>query len=213
MEYRGKLYIVGLPIGNMEDITLRAIKILKECQIVLAEDTREFKKIAKLHDIEAKIISYHNYNEHQNEHILEMIKEKKVALVSDRGMPLISDPGFLLVKECFEKCAHVIDIIPGVSAVTTAFCVSSFCNRFCFLGFLSQKDWKIIDKIPYSIIIFEAPHRINKTMQKLHNLLGERKVLVCREMTKIYQEIKLCSLGEEIIPKGEFTLVISPKFN
>lgn len=213
MIYKGKLYIVGLPIGNMEDITLRAINVLKRCDVILAEDTRQFYKIALAYDIKInKIISYHNYNEYEISKILEILTEKEVALVSDRGMPLISDPGFHLIKTCWEKCPNIIDIIPGVSAVTTAFSVSAFCNRFCFLGFLSSKDWNILASIPYSLVIFESPYRIHDTFKRLYDVLGPRKILICREMTKVFQEFLLTSLPIELEVKarGEFTLIISP---
>jgi 16S rRNA (cytidine1402-2'-O)-methyltransferase len=210
MEYQGKLYIVGLPIGNMEDITLRAIKTLQQCEVILCEDTRQFKKIAQAYGISGKLIAYHSYNEHDNSTIIEMLKTQKIAIVSDRGMPLVSDPGFVLIRECWQKCPSVIEIIPGVSALTTAFSLSAFCNRCCFLGFLTSKDWSKISGIPYSLVIFESPHRIQKTLDRLYSILGDRKVLICREMTKLHQEITLSSLKTTVNATGEFTLVVSP---
>ena len=220
---KGKLFIVSTPIGNLEDITLRALKVLKEVDLIAAEDTRRTKILLNHYEIKKPLISYFEYNKvYKGKLIIEQLtKGKNVALVSDAGTPGISDPGYLLIKQSLDKGISVIPI-SGISALSTAISVSGLpANRFTFLGFLPLKKNKrksLLEKYKESddtLIIFESPYRIIKTLTEIKELIGDREIALCRELTKMYEEIfrgKISSASEEFSKrksiKGEFTLVI-----
>ncbi|MBE9043355.1 16S rRNA (cytidine(1402)-2'-O)-methyltransferase [Pleurocapsales cyanobacterium LEGE 10410] len=219
----GKLYLVGTPIGNLEDITLRAIRTLKEVDLIAAEDTRRTGKLLKHLQIETPQISYHEHN--HDSRIQDMIaywqQEKNIALVTDAGMPSISDPGVKLVQSAIALDITVIPI-PGGTAVISALAASGMpTNRFAFEGFLPQKDsdrtsrLELLRSETRTIVLYEAPHRIVKTLTDLASVMGaEREIVLARELTKIYEEFWRGSIGEAIAmyaerqPKGEYTLVL-----
>ena len=216
------LYIVPTPIGNLEDITYRAVKILNEVDIIFAEDTRKTKTLLRHYDISfEKLRSYHKFNEHkQIESFITDVQNKKVALVSDAGTPGISDPGFLLVRECVK---HNIDVItlPGATAFVPALVNSGLpCDRFYFEGFLPhkkgrQKRLEILAQKQETIVLYESPYRICKTLEQLAEFMGdERQCSVSREISKIYEETVRGTLLEvknhftEKTPKGEFVVIV-----
>jgi len=219
----GRLFIVSTPIGNLEDITLRALKILKEVDIIAAEDTRRTKILLSHYEIRKPLISYFEHNKiYKGKLILEdLMKGKNVALVTDAGTPGISDPGYLLIRQSIEQG---IDIVPicGISALNAALCVSGLpTNRFSFLGFLPIKKNKrrlLLEKFKESeetLIMFESPRRIIKTLMDIKEVIGDRNIAICRELTKMYEEIfrgKISDAFEEFSKKesirGEFTLVV-----
>lgn len=218
------LSIVATPIGNMEDITLRAIRTLKEADFVVAEDTRHTGHLLKKYEISTPMISFHsNSSEEQYNHIIRLLKDgKNLAVVSDAGTPGISDPGFLLIRGAIEE-KIVVTSIPGPSAVITALTLSGLpCHRFIYLGFLPLKKGRktmiaSLKDIEHTIVIYEAPHRLRRTLQELYEMLGNRPIAVCREMTKMFEEAVRGRLEDAIAhftaknPKGEFTLVIGGK--
>jgi len=211
--------VVGTPIGNLEDITIRALKVLENVQLIAAEDTRTTKKLLSRYKIDTPVTSFHEHTKLKKSNLLiEQLMEKDIALVSDAGMPTVSDPGQELIFKAIQKGISVIPI-PGPSAVLTALVVSGLLNDgFLFIGFLPRKGARRKDILVHilkeekSIIIFEAPHRLLKTLNDLNNLFGNRKIAICREMTKIHEEIFRGSLTDAIDhfvkPRGEFTLVI-----
>ncbi|MBQ5618468.1 MAG: 16S rRNA (cytidine(1402)-2'-O)-methyltransferase [Alistipes sp.] len=218
-----KLYIVPTPIGNLEDITLRAIRTLKEADFILAEDTRTTAFLLKHLGIEKKLYSHHKFNEHATATtVAEAIGEgRTVALVSDAGTPGISDPGFLLVRTCVEAGIEV-ETLPGATAFVPALVQSGFpCDRFCFEGFLPQKKGrtKRLEELKdesRSIIFYESPFRVVKCLEQLAEVFGEdRKVSVSRELTKKFEQTVRGSLAEvaeyfrEHEPKGEFVIVVA----
>ena len=218
------LYIVSTPIGNLEDITLRAIHILKNSDLILCEDTRTSIKLLKKFDINKKMMSYHKFNEKKRlEEIIKIIKNKKiVSLISDAGTPVISDPGAILIKECI-KNNILIHPIPGPSALTAALSVSEFGEKFMFYGFLPNSENQIKNEIkklcdfPYSIIFFIAPNKINKVFKIFKMFFYDRKIMIAKEMTKIYEtfirnDVRSLDLSQYNF-KGELTVVISNKFN
>ena len=223
----GKLYLVATPIGNLEDITLRAIKILKEVDIVAAEDTRQTLKLLNHLNINKTLISYHRHNEEikSKELIQLLIEGKNIALVSDAGTPVISDPGEEVVKEAIKNNIQIIPI-PGACALITALISSGLNSKeFLFLGFLplnkkSRKEkLEEIKNTEKTIIIYEAPHKLKNTLQDLSETINKRQIVIARELTKIYEEF-IKGTAEELInkienPKGEFVLVIEgePKEN
>ena len=216
----GKLYLVATPIGNLEDITLRAIKILKEVDIVAAEDTRQTLKLLNHLNINKTLISYHRHNEEikSKELIQLLIEGKNIALVSDAGTPVISDPGEEVVKEAIKNNIQIIPI-PGACALITALISSGLNSKeFLFLGFLplnkkSRKEkLEEIKNTEKTIIIYEAPHKLKNTLQDLSETINKRQIVIARELTKIYEEF-IKGTAEELInkienPKGEFVLVI-----
>jgi len=221
----GKLYLVPTPIGNLKDITLRALEILKEADIIAAEDTRQTLKLLNHFEIKKAMISYHKFNEQsKSDKIIDLLMEgKNVALVSDAGTPGISDPGSVIVERCIEKMID-FEVLPGATAITTALVYSGLdTTKFLFRGFLPRenKDRKIIvDELLQSqetLIFYEAPHRLIDTLTFLLEIFGNRKIAVCRELTKIYQEIYRGSMKESIQhfiekkPRGEFVLVLEGK--
>ena len=220
-----KLFLVPTPIGNLEDITLRAISILSEVDLVLAEDTRKTSFLLKHLAIEKRIISHHKFNEHKTlDHILARMKEGEImALVSDAGTPSISDPGFLLVRACIENDIQV-ECLPGPTAFVPAIAVSGLASeRFCFEGFLPvkkgrQKRLQKLKDEERTMVFYESPHRILKLLSQLAEVLGaDRNASVSRELTKIYEETTRGSLSElaehfsSKEPKGEFVVVVAGK--
>jgi 16S rRNA (cytidine1402-2'-O)-methyltransferase len=220
---KGTLYIVSTPIGNMEDITLRALRILKEVDLIAAEDTRRTGLLLKHFGIQASLTSYFEGNElKKREFILTKLKEgKKVALVSDAGTPGISDPGFRLIQLAIENQLPIVPI-PGSSAVITALSVSGLpTDAFLFKGFLPHKSkkrrdlLKELENVRETLIFYESPHRITETLQDILEILGDREIVLSRELTKVYEEIIrgkaseiLNQVGDRAL-KGEITLVIS----
>ena len=218
-----KLYIVPTPIGNLDDITLRAIKTLKEADYILAEDTRTTSFLLKHLGIEKKLYSHHKFNEHATAaSVAEAIGEgRTVALVSDAGTPGISDPGFLLVRTCVEAGIEV-ETLPGATALIPALVQSGFpCDRFCFEGFLPQKKGRTkrlqeLSTENRSIIFYESPFRVVKCLEQLAEVFGaERKVSVSRELTKKFEQTVRGTISEvldhfrEHEPKGEFVIVVA----
>ena len=219
----GTLFIVSTPIGNLEDITLRAIRILKESDIIAAEDTRRTRILLNHYQIKKPLISYFEHNKIYKGKLIvkELLNGRNVALVSDAGTPGISDPGYLLIKQSLEQG---IDIVPvcGVSALNAALSVCGLpTNRFYFSGFLPIKRSKkktFLEKFKdkeETIIIFESPHRLIKTLEDIKEVIGDRNIAICRELTKIYEEIFRGKISEGIeeflnrkVIKGEFTIVI-----
>jgi 16S rRNA (cytidine1402-2'-O)-methyltransferase len=223
-EIKSGLYVVSTPIGNLEDITLRAIYILKNSDLILCEDTRTSIKLLKKFNINTKMMSYHKFNEKKRlEIIIQLIKNNKiVSLISDAGTPVISDPGMILIKECI-KNDIALHPIPGASAVTSALSVSGFEEKFLFYGFLPnsesqiKKEIKNLSDFPYSIIFFISPNKINKVIKIFKIFFSDRKIIIAKEMTKIYESFIRSDINSlEILRynlKGELTVVISNKFN
>ncbi len=220
---KGTLYLVSTPIGNLEDITLRALRILKEVDLIAAEDTRRTGLLLKHFGIEVPLTSYFEGNElRKREFILTKLKEgKKVALVSDAGTPGISDPGFRLIQLAIENQFPIVPI-PGPSAVITALSVSGLpTDAFLFKGFLPHKSkkrrdlLKELENVRETLIFYESPHRISQTLGDILEILGDREIALTRELTKVYEEIIrgkvsdiLNQVGDRML-KGEITLVIS----
>lgn len=220
-----KLYIVPTPIGNLEDITLRAIRILKEVDFILAEDTRTSAVLLKHLGIEKPLRSHHKFNEHATVQMVADAIEagKDIALISDAGTPGISDPGFLLVRTCVERGIEVTTL-PGATALIPAVVQSGFpCDRFCFEGFLPQKKGRkkrieALAEEERTMIFYESPFRVVKCLEQLGEVLGmEREVAVSREITKMFEESVRGTLGEvaehfrQHAPKGEFVIVVAGK--
>ncbi|MFL2902243.1 MAG: 16S rRNA (cytidine(1402)-2'-O)-methyltransferase [Candidatus Pelagibacterales bacterium] len=214
------LYIVSTPIGNLEDITFRAINILKNSEYILCEDTRVSINLFRKYGINSKLISNHKFNEKKNlDKVLALLKKNLIiSIISDSGTPAISDPGQLIIKECIKNKIKVFPI-PGPTAVTSAVSISGFSEKYLFYGFLPNKDNEIekelkeLKKLSYSIVFFVSPKKINKILKHFKNYFNERDILICREMTKIYEEfiysdIKNLNLLDQKA-KGEFTVVIS----
>ena len=218
----GKLYIVPTPIGNLEDITFRALRILKEVSFVLAEDTRTSRKLFSHFEISTRLVAYHMHNEHKTvEHFVEQIANGgDVALISDAGTPAISDPGFLLVRQCVEARIEV-ECLPGATALIPALVNSALpADRFIFEGFLPHKKGRQtriteLAQNKYTFILYESPHRLLKTLGQLAEAMGEdTKASVSRELSKIYEENKRGTLKELIdyfsqkTIKGEIVIVV-----
>lgn len=221
----GKLFIVPTPIGNLEDITLRALRVLRECDLILAEDTRQTVKLLKHYDIQKEQLSYHSHNEHRIlESVLkQLLSGKEIALVSDAGTPAISDPGFLLVRECHKN--HIrVECLPGPTALIPALVKSGLpSDRFCFEGFIPEKKGRQtrlqkLSEEERCMVLYESPHRIGKTLQQLAEYLGpERPASLSRELSKIYEETldgTLEELARQVATnpiKGEIVLVVAGK--
>ena len=218
-----KLYIVPTPIGNLDDITLRAIKTLEAADFILAEDTRTTSVLLKHLGIEKRLYAHHKFNEHATAASLtETIGEgRTVALVSDAGTPGISDPGFLLVRSCVEAGIEV-ETLPGATALIPALVQSGFpCDRFCFEGFLPQKKGRMkrLEELrdeQRSIIFYESPHRVQKCLEQMGEVFGtERRVSVSRELTKKFEQTVRGTIAEvaehfaQNEPKGEFVIVVA----
>ena len=217
-----KLILVPTPVGNLKDITFRAVEVLKEADLILAEDTRTSSVLLKHFDIQNTLSAYHKFNEHkQVQNIIEKLQSGiSIALVSDAGTPGISDPGFLLVRECIKNNIPV-ETLPGATAFVPALVNSGLpCERFCFEGFLPQKKGrqkrlKELSEEKRTMIFYESPYRLLKTLQQFAELFGEnRQVSVSRELTKIYEETVRGNLTEVIsyfennTVKGEIVIVL-----
>ncbi len=215
------LYIVATPIGNLKDITLRALEILKNVDYIAAEDTRHAKILLNHYDIKGTLLSYHSYSkEHKEDKIIGLLKEgKDIALISDAGTPGISDPAYRLIRKAITENIP-LSPIPGASALLAALNLSGLpMNQFLYLGFLPLKKGrqtmlKNLEAEQKTKVIFESPHRLLKTLNDLLNFWGDREIAVCRELTKIYEEAVRGKISDAIShftnkkPKGEFTLVI-----
>ncbi len=221
----GILFIVPTPIGNLEDITLRAIRVLKEVDLIIAEDTRQSLKLLNHFEIKKTIQSYHMHNEHKvlQRYVDEILGGKNIALVSDAGTPAISDPGFLLVRECLKNNIKV-DCLPGATAFVPALVKSGLpADSFCFEGFLPEKKGRqtMLKKLceeERTIILYESPHRLLKTLKQFIEYFGaERLISVSRELTKTFEETVNGTIQEVLthfennIVKGEFVIVIDGK--
>lgn len=215
------LYIVATPIGNLEDITLRALRILQESDYIFAEDTRQTKKLLNHYEIEKTMLQYHEHNKHiQTEKGISLLKEGKIiSLVTDAGTPCISDPGYELVNRALEENIKVIPL-PGASALTTAACASGLSmRRMAYEGFLPKKKGRqtLFNKLKTEerpIVMFESPNRVLRTLKDIHEHLGNRYVVIVREITKIYEEIirgnveDLINKIEEKPLKGEIVIIV-----
>lgn len=221
----GKLYLVPTPVGNMEDITLRALRLLKEADVVLAEDTRTSGILLKHYDIKTRLMSHHKFNEHQTAGMLaaRMAGGETMVLISDAGTPGISDPGFMLVRECVARDVEV-QCLPGATAFVPALVSSGLpCDRFCFEGFLPQKKGRAtriaaLAEETRTMIFYESPHRVVKLLQQLKEAFGEeRQCSVCREISKVHEESVRGSLNEVLAhflenePRGEFVIIVGGK--
>ncbi|MDT8717294.1 16S rRNA (cytidine(1402)-2'-O)-methyltransferase [Clostridium sp. 19966] len=221
----GKLYLVPTPIGNLKDITLRALEVLKMVDIIAAEDTRQTLKLLNHYEIKKSLVSYHKFNENtKGEDIIEMLTDgKQVAIVTDAGTPGISDPGSVIVSKCIEKGIG-FDVLPGATAVTTALVYSGLdTTKFMFKGFVPRENK---ERIPFiedikdrkeTIIFYEAPHRLRETLSFLLDRLGDRSIAICRELTKLHEEILRYNISEaidyytKVEPRGEYVLVVQGK--
>lgn len=221
----GKLYIIPTPVGNLEDMTFRAIRLLKEVDLILAEDTRTTGFLLKHFEIQNKMQSYHKFNEHKTiAHIIDRLKAgENIGLVSDAGTPGISDPGFLIGRECI-KAGIEVECLPGATALIPALVASGIpCDKFYFEGFLPQKKgrmtrFKELAEIPTTIVLYESPHRVLKTLTQLAEYMGEdRYAATCREISKMHEETLRGTLAELILhfttkaPRGEFVIIIAAK--
>jgi len=225
MNEKGILYLVATPIGNLGDITLRALETLKNADIIAAEDTRRTMSLLSHLEIKKQVTSYYKHNaKSKGEYLISLLNDgKNIALVSDAGTPAISDPGEDLVKLCIENNIKVVPI-PGATAFVSALICSGFStSTFTFCGFLptinKQRKEKLENFKDYTqtLIFYEAPHKLKKTLSDLYDFFGERKIAICRELTKVYEEIKRTTLSEAVKfyeenePRGEFVLIIEGK--
>lgn len=216
------LYLVPTPVGNMEDITMRALRILREADLILAEDTRTSGNLLRHFDIRKPMLSYHKFNEHQTvASVVERLKAgETIAVVSDAGTPGISDPGFLVVREAV-KAGVEVQTLPGATAFVPALVSSGLpCDRFCFEGFLPQKKGRqtrlnALREETRTMIFYESPHRVVKALEQMQEVFGEeRRCSVCREISKVYEESVRGTISEvlshfkENEPKGEFVIVV-----
>jgi 16S rRNA (cytidine1402-2'-O)-methyltransferase len=218
----GTLYLVATPIGNLEDITLRALRILKEVHHIAAEDTRHTRKLLDHYDIDTPLLSYHEHNKltRLNE-VMELLDAGDVALVSDAGTPALSDPGYLLVQAALDA-GHAVSPVPGPSAPVAALVASGLSSdSFLYVGYLPRKRaarralLEALDDEPHTLLAFETPHRLLDALSDLESILGpNREIAVCRELTKVHEQILRGTIGEihhrlrERVPRGEITLVI-----
>jgi 16S rRNA (cytidine1402-2'-O)-methyltransferase len=213
------LYVVATPIGNLEDISLRALRILREVKLIAAEDTRKTRRLLTHYDIKTPMTSYFEHNKIiKLDYILDCLGEGDVALVSEAGTPGISDPGYELIKTAKERNIPVVPV-PGASAIVSALSISGLpTDRFTYLGFLPRKSGartKLLESVmgdPGTLVIYESPHRLAATLKSLLEILGDRRIAVCRELTKMHEEVFKGTISEAIDhfmePRGEFTLVI-----
>ena len=219
----GNLYIVSTPIGNLDDISFRALKILEEVDIIAAEDSRISRRILEHYKIKNTFISYNNYNENKKYlHLIDILKDNKnIALVSDAGTPCISDPGYKIVNAAKIEGINVITI-PGPSSVISALSISGLpSDKFYFEGFLPKKKgrnkrFSYLEELDCTIIIFESPRRLIKTLNDIFDVLGNRVVAVCKELTKLHEDVKIGYLDkmipkEDIPLKGEYIILIANK--
>ena len=214
------LYLVSTPIGNLGDLTIRALEILRYSEIILCEDTRVSIKLLNHYSIKTKLVAFHKFNEKKRtkEIINHLVDGKIVSLISDAGTPTISDPGKILVKECITNNIPVTPI-PGASSIITSLSISGFSDKFIFYGFLEEKKNKLtkelesLSKINCSIVIFIPPKKLIKNLEIIINFFSKREIVLCREMTKIHEEFIRCKVDDlkkiKIHDKGELTIVIS----
>ncbi len=217
------LYVIPTPIGNLEDITFRAIRLLKEVDLILAEDTRTSKKLLQHYEIDTPLKSHHAHNEHHSTPGLvnELQSDSKIALISDAGTPGISDPGFLLIRACIENGIKV-ECLPGATAFVPALVASGLpCDKFFFEGFLPHKKGRqtrliYLSELPVTFVLYESPHRLIKCLTQLIEFCGEdRKVCVARELTKLHEEVSTDTLVNMIAHykdrkvKGEIVMVVA----
>ena len=216
------LYLVSTPIGNLNDISFRAIDILKKSDYILCEDTRVSKNLLNKYQIQSKLISNHKFNEKKNlSKIIEFIKQGLfVSLISDAGTPSISDPGAILIKECIKNNIEIVPL-PGATAVTTALSISGFSEKFFFYGFFPEKnkdllnDLEIISQLNSSLVFFISSKKLNKAIPVIKQNFSGREIMICREMTKFYEEylrykVEDLKIFAETL-KGELTIVLSEK--
>lgn len=223
--FAAMLYVVPTPVGNLEDMTLRALRVLKEADLILAEDTRTSSVLLRHYDIHSPMQSYHKFNEHKAvEQLAERMKAGQLmALISDAGTPGISDPGFLLVRECVKNGIEV-QCLPGATAFVPALVASGLpCDRFTFEGFLPQKKGrqsrlKTLAAEERTMVFYESPYRVLKTLEQFREFFGgDRRVSVCREISKIHEQAVRGSIDEAIEhfrttePKGEFVIVVGAR--
>ena len=216
------LYIVATPIGNLSDITLRALEVLKKSDYILCEDTRTSKNLLDRYEVKSKLISNHKFNERKNlPKIMDILKsDSVVSLISDAGTPSVSDPGAILINECV---ANNINIFPisGASAVSTAVSISGFNEKYFFYGFFPEKnnklkqDFEKLANLDSCIVFFISPRKFNKSIKDIKHYFSGRKILICREMTKFYEEYIRSDINDlepfKSDPKGELTIIISEK--
>ena len=219
-DFKKGLYLVSTPIGNLDDITYRAVNVLRKSDYILCEDTRNSQILLKRYDIKSKLISYHKFNEKKKlSRIIELLKVGSViSLISDAGTPNVSDPGIFLINECIKKDIHIIPI-PGPSSVTSAVSLSGFLGQFFFYGFFPEKkkdlinDLERLSKLDSSIVFFISSKKFNHAIPYLKKNFSGRKILVCREMTKYFEEFIRTEVDNldyiNFEKKGEITIVIS----
>ena len=223
-EYENGLYVVSTPLGNLKDITLRALEILKRSDFILCEDTRISKNLMEKYQINSKLISNHKFNEKKNMNrtIQQLNSGKIISLISDAGTPCISDPGSILINECINNNIKIFPI-PGPSAVATAVSISGFSDKFLFYGFFPEKKHQLtselrkLSKLDNSLVFFVSPKKINKIIPEIKKNFTGREIVFCREITKMFEEFIRKQVDElELFakePRGEFTVVISEKKN
>jgi 16S rRNA (cytidine1402-2'-O)-methyltransferase len=216
------LYVIATPIGNMEDISLRALRLLQEVKLIAAEDTRTTRHLLNAYNIKTPLTSYHEHSKRAKlDYLLDYLEKEDLVLVSEAGMPGLSDPGYELIVAAIERGISVVPI-PGASAVITALVVSGLpTDQFLYVGFLPRRKGQrqrllrsIVDE-PRSIVAFETPHRLRETLSDIEEILGDRRLSVCRELTKVHEEIfrgRVSQAREHFTePRGEFSLVIEGK--
>jgi 16S rRNA (cytidine1402-2'-O)-methyltransferase len=216
------LYVIATPIGNLEDISLRALRLLQEVKLIAAEDTRTTRHLLSAHDIKTPLTSYHEHSKRAKlDYLLNYLERENLALVSEAGMPGLSDPGYDLIVAAIERGVSVVPI-PGPSAVVTALAVSGLpTDQFLYVGFLPRRKGqrqRILSSIVEerrTIVAFETPHRLSEALEDIEAILGNRRISVCRELTKVHEEIfrgRVSQAREHFIePRGEFTLVVEGK--
>jgi len=217
------LYVVATPIGNLEDISLRALRILREVRLIAAEDTRKTRRLLNAYNIETSLTSYHEHSKRAKlDYLLGYLEKEDLALVSEAGMPGLSDPGYDLIVAATERGVSVVSV-PGPSAVITALVVSGLpTDQFVYVGFLPRRKGqrqRLLSSIsdePRTIVAFEAPHRLREALTDIEEILGDRRVSVCRELTKVHEEVfrgRVSQAREHFAaePRGEFSLVIEGK--
>jgi 16S rRNA (cytidine1402-2'-O)-methyltransferase len=216
------LYVIATPIGNLEDVSLRALRLLQEVKLIASEDTRTTRHLLNAHNIKTPLTSYHEHSKRAKlDYLLNYLEKEDLALVSEAGMPGLSDPGYELIVAAIERGVSVVPI-PGASAVITALVVSGLpTDQFLYVGFLPRRKGQrqrllnsIVDE-PRTIVAFEAPHRLREALSDIEEILGNRRISVCRELTKVHEEIfrgRVSQAKEHYAePRGEFTLVIEGK--
>jgi 16S rRNA (cytidine1402-2'-O)-methyltransferase len=216
------LYVVATPIGNLEDVSLRALRILREVRLIAAEDTRKTRRLLNAYNIETPLTSYHEHSKRAKlDYLLGHLEKEDLALVSEAGMPGLSDPGYDLIVTAIDRGISVVPV-PGPSAVITALVISGLpTDQFVYVGFLPRRKGQrqrllsSVSNEPRTIVAFEAPHRLREALTDIEEILGDRRVSVCRELTKVHEEVLRGRVSEArehfAQPRGEFSLVIEGK--